>query len=110
MSTIIGHDRGGRAGHTEEVEILGKKLPFLDMHDGVWVVSVEPTPYLTTGGLSIDPAAHVQTEAGAAIPGLYAAGDVCGSIEEKDGRAYAMGFDAAMNYGYIMAETIKNEI
>ena len=38
--------------------------------------------------------------------GLYAAGDVCGSIEEKDGRPYAMGFDAAMNYGYLMAEAV----
>ena len=32
--------------------------------------------------------------------------DRCGSIEEKDGRPYAMGFDAAMNYGYLMAETV----
>ena len=31
-------------------------------------------------------------------------------IEEKDGRPYAMGFDAAMNYGYLMAETVKGEI
>ncbi|MEG0476716.1 MAG: FAD-binding protein [Raoultibacter sp.] len=108
QATLDTHNAHALAGEPDEFG--RKKLPFLDMHDGVWVVSVEPTPYLTTGGLSIDPAAHVQTEAGAAIPGLYAAGDVCGSIEEKDGRAYAMGFDAAMNYGYIMAETIKNEI
>ena len=32
------------------------------------------------------------------------------TIEEKDGRPYAMGFDAAMNYGYLMAETVKAEI
>ena len=52
----------------------------------------------------------MQNDAGEAIPGLYAAGDVCGSIEEKDGRPYAMGFDAALNYGYLMAETVKAEI
>ena len=46
----------------------------------------------------------------AAIAGLYAAGDVCGSIEEKDGKQYAMGFDAALVYGYIMGETLKKEI
>lgn len=50
------------------------------------------------------------SDSGEAVAGLYAAGDVCGSIEEKDGRPYAMGFDAAMNYGYLMAETVKGEI
>ena len=45
-----------------------------------------------------------------AIPGLYAAGDVCGSIEEKDAKQYGMGFDAALTYGYIMGETLKKEI
>lgn len=44
------------------------------------------------------------------IPGLYAAGDVYGSIEEKDAKQYGMGFDAALCYGYIMGETLKSEI
>ena len=74
------------------------------------MISCIPTFYLTTGGLVIDTAGRVQNDAGEAIPGLYAAGDVCGSIEEKDGRPYAMGFDAALNYGYLMAETVKAEI
>lgn len=107
-ATLEAHNKHALAG--EEDEWKRKNLPFIDTHDGVWVVTCEPTPYLTTGGLAIDTTAHVQTEAEAAIPGLYAAGDVCGSIEEKDGRIYAMGFDAAMNYGYIMAETVKAEI
>ena len=38
------------------------------------------------------------------------AGDVCGSIEEKDAKQYGMGFDAALTYGYIMGETLKKEI
>ena len=50
------------------------------------------------------------TEDKKAIPGLYAAGDVCGSIEEKDAKQYGMGFDAALTYGYIMGETLKKEI
>ena len=41
---------------------------------------------------------------------LGAAGDVCGSIEEKDAKQYGMGFDAALTYGYIMGETLKKEI
>ena len=73
-------------------------------------MSCIPTFYLTTGGLAIDTEGHVLSDSGEAVSGLYAAGDVCGSIEEKDGRPYAMGFDAAMNYGYLMAETVKGEI
>lgn len=107
-ATLDAHNKHALAG--EEDEWKRKNLPFLDTRDGVWVVSCEPTLYLTTGGLIIDTSAHVQTEAGQNIPGLYAAGDVAGSIEEKDGRIYAMGFDAAMNYGYIMAEAVQAEI
>ena len=65
---------------------------------------------LNTAGLAIDTDCHVLNEEKKAIPGLYAAGDVCGSIEEKDAKQYGMGFDAALTYGYIMGETLKKEI
>ena len=107
-ATLDTHNAHALAG--EEDEFGRKKLPYLDTHDGVWVVSCIPTFYLTTGGLAIDTEGHVLSDSGEAVAGLYAAGDVCGSIEEKDGRPYAMGFDAAMNYGYLMAETVKGEI
>lgn len=107
-ATLETHNAHALAG--EEDEFGRSKLPYLDTHDGIWVISCIPTFYLTTGGLVIDTAGRVQNDAGEAIPGLYAAGDVCGSIEEKDGRPYAMGFDAALNYGYLMAETVKVEI
>jgi len=107
-ATLETHNAHALAG--EEDEFGRSKLPYLDTHDGIWVISCIPTFYLTTGGLVIDTAGRVQNDAGEAIPGLYAAGDVCGSIEEKDGRPYAMGFDAALNYGYLMAETVKAEI
>lgn len=106
--TIETHNAHALAG--EEDEFKRKKLPYIDTHNGIWVVSCIPTFYLTTGGLAIDTAGHVQKEDGTPVAGLYAAGDVCGSIEEKDGRPYAMGFDAAMNYGYLMAETVGAEI
>ena len=94
----------------EEDEFGRKNLPYIDTYSGIWVISCLPTFYLTTGGLAIDTAGRVLTEAGESIAGLYAAGDVCGSIEEKDGRPYAMGFDAAMNYGYLMAEAVIADI
>lgn len=103
-ATIEAHNTHALAG--EEDEFGRKNLPYLDTYNGIWIVSCIPTFYLTTGGLAIDTAGHVLTEDGKPVAGLYAAGDVCGSIEEKDGRPYAMGFDAAMNYGYLMAEAV----
>lgn len=107
-ATIEAHNAHALAG--EEDEFGRKNLPYLDTYNGIWIVSCIPTFYLTTGGLAIDTAGRVLTEAGESIAGLYAAGDVCGSIEEKDGRPYAMGFDAAMNYGYLMAEAVIADI
>ena len=107
-STIETHNAHALAG--EEDEFGRKNLPYIDTYSGIWVISCLPTFYLTTGGLAIDTAGRVLTETGESIAGLYAAGDVCGSIEEKDGRPYAMGFDAAMNYGYLMAEAVIADI
>ena len=94
-----------------EADEFGRKgCPYIDTRAGVWMIRVDPTFYLSTAGLKIDTDCHVLTEAEEKIDGLYAAGDVCGSIEEKDYKQYGMGFDAALAYGYVMAETVKAEI
>ncbi len=94
-----------------EADEFGRRnCPYIETRDGVWLIRVDPTFYLTTAGLAIDTDCHVLTQEKKAIPGLYAAGDVCGSIEEKDAKQYGMGFDAALVYGYIMGETLKKEI
>jgi fumarate reductase flavoprotein subunit len=85
-------------------------LPYIDTKDGVWAIRVDPNPYLTTGGLKIDTSCHVLTEKGAVISGLYAAGDVAGSVEQKDGVTYGYGFDSAMAFGAIAADTIANQV
>ncbi len=96
------------AGETDE---WGRdKLPYIDTREGVWAVRVDPNVYLTTGGLKIDLDAHVLKEDGTIIPGLYAAGDVTGSIEQRDGRNYAYGFDSAMTFGAIAAESMIKEL
>lgn len=87
-----------------------ENLPYIEHSTGVWAIRVDPNVYLTTGGLKIDTSARVLTEEGNIIPGLYAAGDVCGSVEQKDGRNYAYGFDSAMAFGAIAADTMKAEI
>ena len=87
-----------------------KNCPFIETREGVWAVRVDPTFYLTPAGLAIDTKAHVLKEDGSAIGNLYAAGDVAGSIEEKDGKPYGCGFIAATTYGWIAAETIAEEM
>ena len=87
-----------------------KTCSYIETRDGIWAVRVDPTFYLTTAGLCIDPDCHLLNENREAIAGLYAAGDVCGSIEEKDGKKYGMGFDAALTYGYAVADTLVKEI
>ena len=105
---IEANNAAALAGEPDE---LGRRnCPYIETRDGLWAIRVDPTFYLTTAGLAIDTDCHVLTEDKKAIPGLYAAGDVCGSIEEKDAKQYGMGFDAALTYGYIMGETLKKEI
>lgn len=86
------------------------KLPYIDTQTGVWAIRVDPNVYLTTGGLTIDTSGQVLSQDGNIIPGLFAAGDVCGSVEQKDGRIYAYGFDSAMTFGAIVADTIAKLI
>lgn len=100
------HNQHALAGEQDE---YGRTPTFINENEGVWLVSCMPTFYLTTGGIAIDTSCHVLDADGQAIPGLYAAGDICGSIEEKDGTGYAYGFDAALSYGYIMADTVAAE-
>lgn len=87
---------------------LAKKprVSYLEARDGIWAIRIDPNFYLTTGGIAIDTKARVLDKKGAAILGLYAAGDVSGSIEEKDGLQYGYGCDSAMTFGYIAAMSI----
>ena len=106
--SIEANNAAALAGEPDE---FGRRnCPYIETRDGLWAIRVDPTFYLTTAGLAIDTDCHVLNEEKKAIPGLYAAGDVCGSIEEKDAKQYGMGFDAALTYGYIMGETLKKEI
>lgn len=94
----------------EEDEWGRKSLPYIDERDGIWVVRVDPNPYLTTGGLSVDIDARVLTDEGKVIKGLYAAGDIIGSYEQRDGALYGYGFDAAMTFGTVAADTMTKVI
>ncbi len=99
----------------EPDEFGRKNCPLIDDRYGIYAIPVMPTLYLTTAGICIDPQGRVLTDSyvmdgdNVHIPGLYAAGDVCGSVEQKDGKNYGMGFDMALGFGYTVAKTIADD-
>jgi len=111
-AAIEANNAAALAGTADE---FGRRnCPYIDVFQGINLIKVDPTFYLTSAGLCADDAGHVlkapMYEGGEAISGLYGAGDVLGSIEEKDGKQYGMGFDCGMGFGYAVAETIAAEI
>ena len=89
---------------------FGAQATYIETRDGIWVLPVTPNFYLTTAGLTIDTACHLLDADGNVIPGLYAAGDVTASPEERDGLPYGYGYSTAMAFGYQMALTITAEL
>lgn len=109
-------DANNKAALAGEADQFGRTdCPFIDTHDGIYAIKVQPTFYLTTAGLCIDTNGRVLTDSynpsgsNTVIPGLYGCGDVCGSGEEKDGKPYGMGFDVNMGFGYTVAQTITDD-
>ncbi|MEG1790213.1 MAG: FAD-dependent oxidoreductase, partial [Oscillospiraceae bacterium] len=102
-------DANNTAYYSGEADEWGRtNLDLIDARDGIWMLRVDPTMYLTTGGLACDPSGHILRDDRSVIANLYGAGDVLGSLEEKDGRGYAMGFDSALVFGYIVADTVMS--
>ena len=87
-----------------------KNSPYIDDQDGIYILRVDPTFYVTTGGLSANVQGQIITPENTVIGNLYGAGDVLGSLEEKDGLKYGYGFDSAMIFGYVVAENIVNSL
>ena len=97
---------------TGEPDEWGRKVvPFIDTRERhLRPQGASPRSTSPPAAWPSTPTDHVLREDGSVIPNLYAAGDVCGSIEEKDGCNYKMGFDAAMAFGYIMADSINTDL
>jgi fumarate reductase flavoprotein subunit len=109
-------DANNAASLANKADEFGRtNCPFIDTRNGIYIIKVIPTFYLTSAGLCIDLNGHVLTDSyvadgqNNAITGLYACGDVCGSAEEKDGKPYGMGFDIAMGYGYTVAKAVESD-
>lgn len=94
-----------------EVNAFGlPKYPYMETRNGLWIVEVTPTFYLTTSGLRSDTECHLLDSDGNKIPGLYGAGDLIGAVEKKDGLRYSYGFDSASAFGYHMADVVEQEL
>lgn len=104
-------ENNNRCALSGEADAFGRKnLPFIDTRNGLFVVEVTPTFYLTTDGLRIDEECHLLDADSKPIAGLYAAGDVAGAVEKKDGLKYSYGFDSAASFGFQMADVLAKEI
>ena len=94
-----------------EADEWGYSAPYIETSGEIWAYRIDPNFYLTTGGISADPVGHVLNgEDGSIIPGLYVAGDTGASPEEHDGATYGEGFSMAVHGGFVLAETLSNEL
>ena len=98
------------AANGTEDEFGNEKLRTMLVNGPMYAIKVTPTPYIAQGGLKVDPACHVQKEDGTNIAGLYAAGDVVGSVENRDGAMYRIGLTQAIAFGLIAGNTMSQEI
>ena len=93
-----------------EDEFGNTKLPAIDVNNKMYAVKVLPTPYIAQGGVYIDLQGHALKEDGSAVPGLYAAGDVTGAVDNLDGHPYNIGLSQAFAWGQIAGDTVLSEL
>lgn len=75
-----------------------------------YAIKVIPAVFNSFGGIAIDLDTHVLREDGSIIGGLYAAGEVTGSVEVWEGYYYTTGIGQALVYGKIAANTAMADI
>ena len=61
------------------------------------------------GGILIDPQTHVLDTEGAAIPGLYAAGETTGGVHGSN-RRDGSGIADSFFFGYLAGKTVAAEV
>ena len=84
----------------EQRMLAGKADPI-----GAW-----PAIYVSFGGVKSDENFRVIRKDGTPIKGLYAAGEVLGSLEAQEGRAYTSGLLQGMVTGKIAADSAVSDM
>lgn len=97
------------SGTANQWGLAPARMPYIDTTDGIWLMRVDPNPYLTVAGLDCTIDGNIVTAEGKIIPGLWGAGDVIGSYEQREG-FYGNGFDAAVVFGAIVGDNIAAEL
>ena len=85
-------------------------LAAMNLNGPMFACKIIPTPYIAQGGLLVDLDGRVQREDGSVIEGLYAAGDVTGALENRDGANYMIGLTQAFGYGMIVGKTVAADL
>ena len=93
-----------------EDEFGNAALKPLNTSRAMFACKLVPTPYIAQGGVLIDLDGRVQREDGSVIEGLYAAGDVTGALENRDGANYMIGLTQAFAYGLIAGKTVAADL
>ena len=70
-----------------------------------YAIGIRPAMYVSFGGIKSDESFRVVREDGTPVKGLYAAGEVLGSLEAQEGRAYTSGLMQGMVTGKVAAGT-----
>ena len=78
--------------------------------DKIYALPIEPGLYLTYGGVKTDDDMRVLDANGNHIKGLYAAGDITGSTEVKEGFGYTAGVTHALSFGMIAGESMLEDL
>lgn len=74
-----------------------------------FAVRLDPEPYMSMGGVKTDVDSRVLDTNDEPIPGLYAAGAVCGSYWEQAGLVYNGCFNQAIAYGWQAGKNAAGE-
>ena len=105
-----------RAALANEPDRYGRTCRYMELGSGIFVIPMMPLHYLTPSGICIDPEQRVLTDEylmdgdNTVIEGLYAVGDVPGTISTREGRGYLNGHPLAIASGYLAAETIQKDL
>ena len=103
VSTIERYNRMTEAGTDEDFgRVIGLKGV---TGEHFYAIGMRPAMYVSFGGIKSDESFRVVHEDGTPVKGLYAAGEVLGSLEAQEGRAYTSGLMQGMVTGKVAAET-----
>lgn len=75
-----------------------------------YAIMATPHIYNSYGGLRTDDMCRVVKSDGTVIKGLYAAGEVTGSVERQEGRNYTSGLSQGLSFGTLSASTAIDDM